>query len=83
MNRYGTRNLLKFFDYFNFLSETGSRQSAKSEMVRGNVGGLWKGENIKLVWEKRWQVFSIKDQTVNILDFECHTICHNYSTLLL
>lgn len=52
MNRYG-QEFIEILYYFNFLSETGTRQSAKSEMVRGNVGGLWKGENIKLVWEKR------------------------------
>lgn len=59
------------------------KQEAKSEKVRGNVGGLWKEENIKLVWKKGWQAFSIKDQTVNILNFEGHTICHNYSTAII
>lgn len=53
MNRYGTRNLLKFsFDYFNFLNEIGSRQSAESERARGNDGGLWKGESIQYLGER-------------------------------
>lgn len=42
-------------------------------MLRGNPGGLWRGKNIKYLFWRKVGSFSVKDQTVNILDFEGHT----------